>query len=68
MKFVIIIVDGKIEVRGDVEYVWKVCEDSLECFQLDYIDLYYQYRVDIKVFIEVMVFIFFVCFFVIVMF
>lgn len=53
--------DGKIEVRGDAEYVRKACEDSLERLQLDYIDLYYQHRVDTKVPIEVTVFTFSVC-------
>lgn len=54
-KFAITTVDGKIEVRGDAEYVRKACEDSLERLQLDYIDLYYQHRVDTKVPIEVTV-------------
>ncbi|KAG0631519.1 hypothetical protein M758_1G260400 [Ceratodon purpureus] len=54
-KFAITQVDGKMAVRGDAEYVRKACEDSLERLGVDYIDLYYQHRVDTKVPIEVTV-------------
>lgn len=54
-KFGIIQVDGKMEVRGDAEYVRKACEESLERLGVDHIDLYYQHRVDTKVPIEVTV-------------
>lgn len=48
-KFACSLVDGKLEIRGDAEYVRKGCEDSLERLGVDYIDLYYQHRVDPKV-------------------
>ena len=54
-KFAVSWQDGKTVVRGDAEYVRKCCEDSLERLGLDYIDLYYQHRVDPKVPIEVTV-------------
>jgi aryl-alcohol dehydrogenase-like predicted oxidoreductase len=54
-KFAFQTVNGKVVVRGDPEYVRKCCEDSLERLGLDYIDLYYQHRVDTKVPIEVTV-------------
>ncbi|OVA01658.1 Aldo/keto reductase [Macleaya cordata] len=52
-KFAVYIVDGKFEVRGDPEYVRAACEASLKRLQVDYIDLYYQHRVDTRVPIEV---------------
>ncbi|KAL7418136.1 aldo/keto reductase [Mrakia frigida] len=39
-------------VRGDPEYVKEACEKSLERLGVDYIDLYYQHRVDPKTPIE----------------
>ena len=42
-------------VKGDPEYVRNACEGSLERLGVDYIDLYYQHRVDTKVPIEVTV-------------
>lgn len=39
--------DGKfLGVNGSPEYVKKACEDSLKRLGVDYIDLYYQHRVD----------------------
>ncbi|XP_050115761.1 perakine reductase-like isoform X3 [Malus sylvestris] len=43
---------GRIEVRGDPEYVRSCCEASLKRLGVDYIDLYYQHRVDQSVPIE----------------
>ncbi|CAM6088005.1 unnamed protein product [Calypogeia fissa] len=42
-----------VKVRGDPEYVRQACEASLKRLDLDYIDLYYQHRVDSSVPIEV---------------
>ncbi|KZO93624.1 Aldo/keto reductase [Calocera viscosa TUFC12733] len=39
-------------VRGDPEYVHQACEASLKALNTDYIDLYYQHRVDPKTPIE----------------
>ena len=39
-------------IRGDAEYVRSACEASLERLGVDYIDLYYQHRVDRTVPIE----------------
>ena len=45
--------DGKfLGVNGRPEYVKSSCEDSLRRLQVDYIDLYYQHRVDPDVPIE----------------
>jgi aryl-alcohol dehydrogenase-like predicted oxidoreductase len=44
--------DGSREVRGDAEYVRRACEASLQRLGLDYVDLYYQHRVDKTVPIE----------------
>jgi len=54
-KFGISFVDGKPEIRGDPAYVRAACEASLKRLDVDYIDLYYQHRIDIKVPIEVTV-------------
>eukprot|EP00262_Sarcandra_glabra_P015297 TRINITY_DN467_c0_g1_i5.p1 TRINITY_DN467_c0_g1~~TRINITY_DN467_c0_g1_i5.p1 ORF type:complete len:345 (+),score=63.57 TRINITY_DN467_c0_g1_i5:101-1135(+) len=43
---------GKVVVKGTPEYVRKCCEASLERLNVDYIDLYYQHRVDASVPIE----------------
>lgn len=49
--------DGKgmkgLGIRGDPEYVREACEASLKRLDVDYIDLYYQHRVDGSVPIEV---------------
>ena len=39
-------------IRGDAEYVRQACDASLKRLGVDYIDLYYQHRVDTKVPIE----------------
>ncbi|KAF4378421.1 hypothetical protein F8388_021615 [Cannabis sativa] len=41
------------EVKGDPTYVRAACEASLKRLQVDYIDLYYQHRIDTRVPIEV---------------
>ena len=39
--------DGEwLGIRGDADYVRQACEASLERLGVDYIDLYYQHRVD----------------------
>lgn len=38
--------DGHHIVKGDPEYVRTACEDSLQRLGVEYIDLYYQHRVD----------------------
>ncbi|KAJ7553923.1 hypothetical protein O6H91_06G118700 [Diphasiastrum complanatum] len=44
--------DGVVEVKGSPEYVRKACEASLKRLDVDYIDLYYQHRIDTNVPIE----------------
>jgi aryl-alcohol dehydrogenase-like predicted oxidoreductase len=45
--------DGSFQgIRGDAEYVHQACEASLQRLGVDYIDLYYQHRVDRQVPIE----------------
>ena len=44
--------NGQLEVRGDKEYVKQCIEGSLKRLQTDYVDLYYQHRVDKNVRIE----------------
>ena len=39
-------------IDGSPEYVHEACEASLKRLQTDYIDLYYQHRIDRKVGIE----------------
>lgn len=39
-------------VKGTPEYVRQCCEASLKRLDIDYIDLYYQHRVDTSVPIE----------------
>jgi aryl-alcohol dehydrogenase-like predicted oxidoreductase len=46
---------GTRTIRGDPEYVRSCCEASLKRLDVDYIDLYYQHRVDPKVPIEITV-------------
>uniref|UniRef100_A0A0D9W3J3 NADP-dependent oxidoreductase domain-containing protein n=1 Tax=Leersia perrieri TaxID=77586 RepID=A0A0D9W3J3_9ORYZ len=50
---VLVAVDGKREIHGDPAYVRAACEASLRRLDVDYIDLYYQHRIDKKVPIEV---------------
>ena len=54
-KFAVSFADGKMEVRGDPAYVRAACEGSLKRLGVDFIDLYYQHRIDKKVPIEVTV-------------
>lgn len=54
-KFGVVKVDGRITIDGTPEYVRKACEASLARLGVDYIDLYYQHRVDSTVPIEVTV-------------
>ncbi|KAL3507824.1 hypothetical protein ACH5RR_033206 [Cinchona calisaya] len=42
----------RIHITGTPEYVRKCCEASLKRLGVDYIDLYYQHRVDVSVPIE----------------
>ncbi|KXS10935.1 putative oxidoreductase [Gonapodya prolifera JEL478] len=51
-SFVIDPVTKARSVRGDPEYVKQACKASLERLETDYIDLYYQHRVDPKTPIE----------------
>lgn len=44
--------DFQFGVKGTPEHVRKSCEASLKRLNVDYIDLYYQHRVDISVPIE----------------
>ncbi|KAJ7551026.1 hypothetical protein O6H91_07G130500 [Diphasiastrum complanatum] len=44
--------NGVLEVKGSPEYVREACEASLKRLDVDYIDLYYQHRVDKDVPIE----------------
>ncbi|KAL4637482.1 hypothetical protein ACB092_03G080400 [Castanea dentata] len=52
-KFGIVKIDlNNVEINGTPEYVRSCCEDSLKRLGLDYIDLYYQHRIDTTVPIE----------------
>ncbi len=44
--------DGTRRINGTPEYVIKACDDSLRRLKVDYIDLYYQHRVDRSVPVE----------------
>jgi len=44
--------DGTRRINGTPEYVIKACNDSLRRLNVDYIDLYYQHRVDRSVPVE----------------
>ncbi|XP_015888098.1 perakine reductase-like [Ziziphus jujuba] len=44
--------DGQLGIRGTPEYVRECCEASLKRLDVEYIDLYYQHRVDTSVPIE----------------
>jgi diketogulonate reductase-like aldo/keto reductase len=46
---------GRLEVRGDPEYVRSACEASLKRLGVDCIDLYYQHRLDDTTPIEITV-------------
>ncbi len=50
-----IILGQDVQVRGDPEWVRTACEASLKRLDVEYIDLYYQHRVDTKVPIEITV-------------
>ncbi|KAL9272219.1 putative aldo-keto reductase 3 [Drosera capensis] len=52
-KFGVSSIDGKLVVHGDPSYVRACCETSLKTLDIDYIDLYYQHRIDTTVPIEV---------------
>ncbi|XP_059446147.1 perakine reductase-like isoform X2 [Corylus avellana] len=43
---------GQYGVRGTPEYVRECCEASLKRLDVDYIDIYYSHRIDVKVPIE----------------
>jgi aryl-alcohol dehydrogenase-like predicted oxidoreductase len=45
-------VGERLGIRGDAEYVRRACDASLERLGVEYIDLYYQHRVDTEVPIE----------------
>ena len=52
-KFGFIMLDGEpIGVKGTPEYVRECCEASLRRLGVEYIDLYYQHRIDTSVPIE----------------
>lgn len=52
-KFGIVGVEGSgIIVKGTPEYVRSCCEASLKRLDVDYIDLYYQHRIDTSIPIE----------------
>ncbi|XP_074306866.1 auxin-induced protein PCNT115-like [Silene latifolia] len=53
-KFGVIYEDGKnFSIRGDPQYVRSSCEASLKRLDVDYIDIYYQHRIDTNVPIEI---------------
>lgn len=54
-KFGIREVNGAREYCGDPEYVRTVCEASLEKVGVNYIDLYYQHRIDTCLPIEIII-------------
>lgn len=51
-KFGVTLSDGVFRVKGTPEYVRECCEASLKRLDVNYIDLYYQHRVDTSVPIE----------------
>jgi len=51
-KFGVTLSDGVFRVKGTPEYVRECCEASLKRLDGNYIDLYYQHRVDTSVPIE----------------
>lgn len=44
--------DSQFGIKGTPEYVRECCEASLKRLDVDYIDLYFQHRVDVSVPIE----------------
>ncbi|CAK9196608.1 unnamed protein product [Sphagnum troendelagicum] len=54
-KFGIVTGQEGVQIRGDPEWVRTACEASLKRLDVEYIDLYYQHRVDTKVPIEITV-------------
>ncbi|KAF7150975.1 hypothetical protein RHSIM_Rhsim02G0070600 [Rhododendron simsii] len=52
-KFGVNISNGSTEIRGDPAYVRACCEASLRRLGVDFIDLYYQHRIDTRVPIEI---------------
>lgn len=54
-KFGLAWINGQVGVVGTPEFVREACEDSLQRLGVDYIDLYFQHRVDSSVPIEVTV-------------
>ena len=44
--------NGSTSIDGSAKHVQDACEASLKRLQTDYIDLYYQHRIDRKVGIE----------------
>ncbi|KAH8947511.1 hypothetical protein BDL97_11G045600 [Sphagnum fallax] len=54
-KFGIVIGREGLQIRGDPEWVRTACEASLNRLDVEYIDLYYQHRVDTKVPVEITV-------------
>ncbi|XP_039162102.1 perakine reductase [Eucalyptus grandis] len=51
-KFGFAVEEGQVAIKGTPEHVRKCCEGSLKRLGIDYIDLYYQHRVDTTVPIE----------------
>ena len=51
-KFGVNFVDGEMKIQGDPTYVHAACEASLKRLDVEYIDLYYQHRIDTTVPIE----------------
>ena len=51
-KFGVKFVDGEMKIQGDPTYVRAACEASLKRLDVEYIDLYYQHRIDTTVPIE----------------
>ncbi|XP_074306868.1 putative aldo-keto reductase 2 [Silene latifolia] len=52
-KFGVVYEDGNMSIRGDPQYVRSSCEGSLKRLDVDYIDLYYQHRIDTNVPVEI---------------
>lgn len=51
-KFGITLEGNSIGVKGTPDYVRQCCEASLKRLDVDYINLYYQHRMDVSVPIE----------------
>ncbi|XP_074297278.1 putative aldo-keto reductase 2 isoform X2 [Silene latifolia] len=52
-KFGGVFEDGNYSIRGDPQHVRAACERSLKRLDVDYIDLYYQHRIDTNVPVEI---------------